>query len=733
MPENINNLLIFKLLIHGDQPATFQLFNKRTGASLVLRQRLTREFIARLQRANRQGMNVAMMVNQGDGKGRRTENVVGINACFVDIDGGCTLDELMRGNVVPDIVVQSSPGKFHAYWRTDSMPLEVFSSVQKQLAGVYKGDPSVCDLPRVMRVPGLRNWKYEAPIYSKILHINRDAKPKPWQQIMIEMGLELPDVAARTAADALSRKGDHNVSIERVRQALQRVSPESRENWMKVGMALHSEYPGNDGRALWDDWSRSSSKYDAETQASTWTNFKPQKGIKLGTLFWMAGTSGKADGGEPRQPTELQLSELFASNFETELRFVDNKPYGWNGNRWQPDSNAADRRAREFVKGVAVVSAEGDLREKAFADKLQTRAAITSLIELAKGDSRLRVPKAAFDAKPELLSVANGVIDLTTQQFRAAEATDMLSRSATATYDENAQCPGWLTFIEQITDGDRGLARYLRTVVGYTLFGHANEQVFFVLIGSGANGKSLFLSTVLKLLGDYGLAVQSTLLQRTGGNANSPSPAMARIEGRRMLACSEMPKGKALDEAFVKQLSGSDAVSARGLYSDQVEFIPVAKLFLAVNSFPDVRFDDDAMWRRIVPIPFRRSFLGSEADPNLGEKLVAELPGILNWALLGVRDYLALGLWDCSACEVEVKRLRNSVDSVKGWLDAKCRVERDSSIAAGAAYTAYSEYMKEQSRKPVSTADFKVTLERRGFKSTKGRRHNSFQGFRLGG
>ena len=122
---------------------------------------------------NQQGVGVFVMVNEGDGqvhdgyKTRRTKaNVVRVRALFVDLDGAPL--EPVREALEPDIIVESSPGKWHGYWLIDDVPLEDFERRQKQLAAKFNGDPSVHDLPRVMRVPGFFHHKHE-PYMSRLV------------------------------------------------------------------------------------------------------------------------------------------------------------------------------------------------------------------------------------------------------------------------------------------------------------------------------------------------------------------------------------------------------------------------------------------------------------------------------------------------------------------------------------------------------------------------------------
>ena len=107
------------------------------------------------------------MINRGDGRGRRAQNVIEVRAVFVDLDG--TPVSVLDGSPLePQLVVESSPGRYHAYWRIENLPLEQFEAVQLALARRFQGDPVVKDLPRVMRLPGFYHLK-GAPFRTHIL------------------------------------------------------------------------------------------------------------------------------------------------------------------------------------------------------------------------------------------------------------------------------------------------------------------------------------------------------------------------------------------------------------------------------------------------------------------------------------------------------------------------------------------------------------------------------------
>lgn len=107
---------------------------------------------------NLNGSGVFFTVNKTDGKGRKEENVVKVRSLFVDLDGS-PLEPVLQGPLHPHMVIESSPGRYHAYWLVKDCPLDQFKKMQKYLAQRFSGDLVVCDLPRLMRLPGFFHRK----------------------------------------------------------------------------------------------------------------------------------------------------------------------------------------------------------------------------------------------------------------------------------------------------------------------------------------------------------------------------------------------------------------------------------------------------------------------------------------------------------------------------------------------------------------------------------------------
>lgn len=173
MSTLIPNPAIAKAFLNHLDPRgifTFQTFDddkdsKSRSLARVLHGTLD-QHLAALSRLQQQGAGVFVMVNEGDGvihpgkdTCRNAVNVVAVRAVFVDLDGSPIASVLEA--LHPDIVVESSPGRWHGYWLTNDCPLGDFRTRQQQIAAKFAGDPKVIDLPRVMRLPGFFHQKAE--------------------------------------------------------------------------------------------------------------------------------------------------------------------------------------------------------------------------------------------------------------------------------------------------------------------------------------------------------------------------------------------------------------------------------------------------------------------------------------------------------------------------------------------------------------------------------------------
>jgi putative DNA primase/helicase len=308
---------------------------------------------------------------------------------------------------------------------------------------------------------------------------------------------------------------------------------------------------------------------------------------------------------------------------------------------------------------------------KKHAKSTESANRIKAMIELAQSEHGTAVTPENFDAEPWLLNVENGTLDLRTGSLKPHSRNDLITKIAPISYDKNAMCPIWDTFLNEIMPGDPDLIRFLQKAVGYSLTGDTSEQVVFILFGTGANGKSTFINTILHLLGGYALqtATETLLVKKHGTGIPND---LARLKGARFVAAVEAEQGRPLAEALVKQLTGGDPIVARFLYGEYFQFYPTFKLFLSVNHKPIIKGSDHGIWRRIRLIPFNVTFPLCKRDPNLSTKLKAELPGILRWAAEGCLLWQKEKLAPPAAVKAATEDYRTEMDVVGDFIRECC-------------------------------------------------------------
>jgi putative DNA primase/helicase len=260
--------------------------------------------------------------------------------------------------------------------------------------------------------------------------------------------------------------------------------------------------------------------------------------------------------------------------------------------------------------------------------------------------------------------------------------------------------------------GNRDNVDFLRRLAGYSLWGAITDHVLVILFGAGANGKSVFLSALRHVFGsDYACEAAPELLVMT--NSEQHPTGRASLFGRRLVTTSEVARGRYLDEAQIKQLTGDSQIAARRMREDFWTFTPSHTLVMASNYKPRVRGTDRGIWRRLKLVPFTVTISSEDQDPDLSEKLKAEASGILNWCLLG-----------CQQWQDDGKKLLESADVIEAT--AVYRAEQDhigqflnectaKVIGARTAfkdlYGSYKSWADRWGRKPVMPLSFAEYLD----------------------
>ena len=185
-----------------------------------------------------------------------------------------------------------------------------------------------------------------------------------------------------------------------------------------------------------------------------------------------------------------------------------------------------------------------------------------------------------------------------------------------------------------------------------------------------------------------------------------------------------------IDEAKIKTMTGGDPLVGAIHASEHLRIYARVKLALIANDFPRVRASSDAFWRR-VRVPHRPKIPAKQVDPNLMEKLRAEFPGILAWAVRGCLSWQQHGLSMPSVVKEGTERWRRFADVIKRFVQDCCELDPRAQVAASAIYESYEVWCSDQREKPQTQAGFKLKLMELDLTQEHKRTGNVWYGIRL--
>lgn len=448
--------------------------------------------------------------------------------------------------------------------------------------------------------------------------------------------------------------------------------------------------------------------------------------------------AGLAQGSSSRDLTDAGNAERLADRHRHEIRYCDKwaKWLIWDGRRWAVDeTRRIDLLATETVQAIkeeALAVDDHKLHDRLLKWSLasQRGSHLRALVDWARSRDGIPVRPQELDRDPYVLNLENGTFDLNRMRLRDHDADDLITKLAPVAYDPDATAPRWTSFVREIFDGDDDLATFAQRAAGYSLTGDTSAQVFFLLHGDGANGKSTFVETLQSLLGDYALETptDTLLVRRYSGIPND----VARLQAARFVAASEIPKGAKLNEPLVKQLVAGDTVSARFMRSEFFDFRPVLKLWIDTNYRPTVHGTDEGIWRRVRVLPFTRTFPPGQRDESLRDKLAAELPGILNWALDGWRDYSYGDTLEPPRAVIEAtEEYRQEQDVIAMFLDDCAIVDPAAAVAPRDLYAAYTAWCHANGERPDSQKALGTQLKQLGYEPGKSNGVRLWKGLKL--
>lgn len=396
--------------------------------------------------------------------------------------------------------------------------------------------------------------------------------------------------------------------------------------------------------------------------------------------------------------------------------------YYWNDEIWTEKEKGKIRELADSVvngmsRELAFIYGDENLSQeemaKAFRKHLKASRSSKGKDNMLKESKHLLAEDIEnFDKRTDLFNVKNGIISLKKGELLPHDRTKLLTKISNVEYTDNIDCPKWTEFLNDIFKQDKELIHYIQKAVGYSLSGENQEQCMFILYGNGRNGKSVFINILKEIFGSYATNIQAEtlMMKKIGTGAN---PEIARLKGARFVTSSESNEGYRLNESMIKQLTGDDTFTVRGLYEKPFDFTPNFKLWMATNHKPIIRGTDLGIWRRLHLIPFTYTIPEDKIDKNLPYKLKRELCGILNWAVDGYLLYQREGLKLPPVMQNALNEYKTEMDVVSLFLEEACVRDVNAEFKASLLYENYKIWAKENEQYVMSSTKFGKEMSNR--------------------
>lgn len=407
----------------------------------------------------------------------------------------------------------------------------------------------------------------------------------------------------------------------------------------------------------------------------------------------------------------------------------------WDGAKWAPGAEGELTAAVHEAAGRLAAAFPGLL-----ARDLCTRKGLDDISLICRSLAGVGVTPDLLDQCENRLHTNGITWNLKTGDSWVTDRSELNTR-ATA-LEPSARCPRWTEFLRSCFPDDPTMPAYLQRLIGYGLTGTGKEQAFILMHGTGANGKSTFIDALTHAFGRYveHLPVSVLMASKAERTGEEPAPQLLKLRAARLVFTSESEREGRLNESMIKQLTGTDQISARTLYQEPVTFQPRALIFMATNHLPQVRGTDDGIWRRVKVVEWRESFKGDRANKNIFDELKAEAPGIINWAIEGAlawwantdRDGRFGDLAEPSRVELATKAYKHDSDALARFFPGKIEPDQSSYMSRADLVELWISHNQSEGIEPRA-AWGSITLFRalreRGVEETRGK--DTSYGFRL--
>lgn len=400
---------------------------------------------------------------------------------------------------------------------------------------------------------------------------------------------------------------------------------------------------------------------------------------------------------EPELKTDMDFAKFFAAqNYKDLLAYCDNRILAYSAGYWA--ALDVDVEVKQPILQM--------IGKKATASKVN---AICELVKI-----QYATKAEMFARKSPQICLNNGTLNPLTGELLEHDAEHYLTNRVDITFDPSATCGLWLQTLDEIfaPDSDRAeKIQLLQEFIGYCLIPETKMHKFLWMVGAGGNGKSLILEVLNALIGKENIShAQIERLQEKF--------VRAELQGKLVNISSEMSAQATISDGYLKQIVAGDVVEAERKYERSFSFKPYVRLIGATNLLPRLLDHTDGFFRRAMILRLNRQFTEAEQDKQRVTRLMAELPGILNWSIAGLQRLLNRTYFEIPpSSKAEVESYRVNSDPVRQFADDFLVPTDDKKdwVASSKLYNAYKSWNFDNGYKALASNQFADRLSAIGF------------------
>lgn len=342
-----------------------------------------------------------------------------------------------------------------------------------------------------------------------------------------------------------------------------------------------------------------------------------------------------------------------------------------------------------------------------------------------------------FKAKNQnknILNLKNGILDLTDFKLKKHDHKLNSIFQFPINYDPDACCPLWEKSLQEWIE-DVETIKFLQEYIGYMLIPDTSEQIFPILLGDGANGKSVFTKVIENLLGKNNIA-NNNLDQITGTNKKFN---LVNLHNKLANICGDIDSNYINKPGALRLITSGDTITANRKFLSPLRFTPIVRLIFTANNLPKTSDKKFSWYRRIEIVRFPNRFTPDNPnfDLHLKEKLFKELPGILNWAIEGLKRYKKESKFTISTkMQLEKNRYIKANDNILDFIDEKINITnkiKDDIISTQLLFEEYIKWCEQNNHSTKVTKNkFTTRLKEANIKNTPRRPNGKLERCYLG-